>query len=191
MEIDKFIKVTKNAFSHEFCDKVIKAFDYAHEHGFTVDRQKHDNAKKVEKEDNSFFIPNIDINHTSTEIAEEFRTIFWQVCYEAYANEFDILKSIDPHNIYTMKIQKTEPGQGFHAWHFETPSRHISNRILVWTVYLNDDFEAGETEFLYQQYRYKPNKGDVVIFPASFTHTHRGNPPIGGTKYIITGWVEF
>lgn len=26
---------------------------------------------------------------------------------------------------------------------------------------------------------------------AGFTHTHRGNPPISGTKYIITGWVEF
>jgi hypothetical protein len=56
---------------------------------------------------------------------------------------------------------------------------------------LNDNFEAGETEFLYQQYRYKPKMGDVIIFPAAFTHTHRGNPPIGGTKYIITGWLEY
>jgi hypothetical protein len=69
--------------------------------------------------------------------------------------------------------------------------RESSTRVLVWTVYLNDNFDAGETEFLYQQYRYKPKRGDVVIFPAAFTHTHRGNPPINGTKYIITGWIEF
>jgi hypothetical protein len=81
-----------------------------------------------------------------------------------------------------MKIQKTQPGQGYHIWHAETTNKETANRLLTWTVYLNDDFEAGETEFLYQQYRYKPSKGDCIIFPAAYTHTHRGNPPIGGTK---------
>ena len=28
----------------------------------------------------------------------------------------------------------------------------------------------------------------LLIFPASFTHTHRGNPPLGGSKYIATSW---
>ena len=67
----------------------------------------------------------------------------------------------------------------------------MMNRVLTWTAYMNDDFDAGETEFLYQQYRYKPQQGDIVVFPAAFTHTHRGNPPYNGTKYILTGWVEF
>ena len=31
--------------------------------------------------------------------------------------------------------------------------------------------------------------GDVIIFPAGYTHVHRGNPPIGGTKYIATSWA--
>ena len=30
---------------------------------------------------------------------------------------------------------------------------------------------------------------DVLIFPAGYTHTHRGNPPIGGSKYLITSWA--
>ena len=55
-------------------------------------------------------------------------------------------------------------------------------------LYLNDDFEGGETEFLYQNRRELPVAGDVIIFPAGYTHTHRGNPPIGGTKYIATSW---
>ena len=34
----------------------------------------------------------------------------------------------------------------------------------------------------------KPVAGDVLIFPCGYTHTHRGNPPIGGTKYLVTSW---
>ena len=56
-------------------------------------------------------------------------------------------------------------------------------------LYLNDDFEGGETEFLYQNRREEAKQGDVLIFPCYFTHTHRGNPPIGGTKYTATSWA--
>ena len=117
--------------------------------------------------------------------------MFWGHCYKEYADQFDILKTFAEHKSYTMKIQKTQPGQGYHIWHAEATNKESSHRLLTWTVYLNDEFEAGETEFLYQHYRYKPQKGDCIIFPAAYTHTHRGNPPIGGDKYIITGWVEF
>jgi hypothetical protein len=117
--------------------------------------------------------------------------VFWGDCYKQYAEKYSILSTLAEHKSYTMKIQKTQPGQGYHIWHAETTNRETGNRLLTWTVYLNDEFEAGETEFLYQHYRYKPQKGDCIIFPAAYTHTHRGNPPIGGDKYIITGWVEF
>ena len=46
----------------------------------------------------------------------------------------------------------------------------------------------GETEFLWQGLRVKPKAGTVCIFPASFTHTHRGNPVYSCDKYIATGW---
>ena len=76
-------------------------------------------------------------------------------------------------------------------WHSESSARGVCNRILAWTLYLNDVEEGGETEFIYQHLRIKPKVGTVIIWPAGFTHTHRGNPPISGDKYIITGWIEF
>ena len=55
-------------------------------------------------------------------------------------------------------------------------------------AYLNDEFDGGETEFLYMNKRISAKQGRIIIFPAGFTHTHRGNPPIGGEKYIATSW---
>jgi hypothetical protein len=31
----------------------------------------------------------------------------------------------------------------------------------------------------------------MVIAPAGFTHTHRGNMPVSNDKYIATSWVLF
>jgi hypothetical protein len=31
----------------------------------------------------------------------------------------------------------------------------------------------------------------MSIFPAAFTHTHRGNPVYSKDKYIATGWFNF
>ena len=61
-------------------------------------------------------------------------------------------------------------------------------RWVAWMVYLNDVEEGGETEFLYQSLRIKPKKGMAVIWPGTYTHLHRGNPPLKGDKYILTGW---
>jgi hypothetical protein len=65
------------------------------------------------------------------------------------------------------------------------------HRVVLWTIYLNDNFQEGETEFLYQRRKIAPRAGSLLIAPTAFTHTHRGNMPKGGDKYIATGWVLF
>ena len=193
IEVPNFIEVYQNVFDDKFCNEVINFFDQTDKAGFTLNRQDHDGAKKLEKEDEALYLPRTEypLIHTTTEIMDTFQDKLWNVAYHQYAHKYGILNELSAHKIFSMKIQKTEPSQGYHTWHCESTCREDAVRLLTWTVYLNDDFEAGETEFLYQQYRYKPNKGDIIIFPAAFTHTHRGNPPIGGVKYIITGWVEY
>lgn len=84
---------------------------------------------------------------------------------------------------------------GYPYWHCELyprdPRAETLHRHLLWTIYLNDDFNDGETEFLYQQRKIAPRTGALLIAPAAFTHTHRGNRPKGGDKYIATSWVLF
>jgi hypothetical protein len=89
-----------------------------------------------------------------------------------------------------MKIQKTKPGQGYHVWHTEATTRENCNRLFAFMLYLNDVDEGGETEFLYLKKRFTPQKNRLLIWPAGFTHTHRGNQPLSGEKYVITGWIE-
>ncbi len=85
---------------------------------------------------------------------------------------------------------------GYPYWHSEISPKAGGaddnlHRVLLWTIYLNDGFGEGETEFLYQQRKIVPRAGSLLIAPAGFTHTHRGNMPKGGAKYIATSWILF
>ena len=89
----------------------------------------------------------------------------------------------------SITIQKTEVGGGYHSWHCENNYWTVRNRLFAWMIYLNDVQEGGETEFLYQKTRFKPKRNMGLLWPGSFTHTHRGNPPLSETKYVLTGWI--
>jgi len=96
----------------------------------------------------------------------------------------------------TINLQKYIADQGgYPYWHSELYPKNDGgetlHRVLLWTVYLNDAFEEGETEFFYQRRKIKPKTGALLIAPAGFTHTHRGNTPKGNNKYIATSWVLF
>jgi len=86
-------------------------------------------------------------------------------------------------------IQHYEPGEGFFLWHHErgSPTR---TRELVFMTYLNDVPDGG-TEFLYQQLTIKARKGKTVIWPANYTHPHRGQISHKHEKYIMTGWLGY
>lgn len=95
-----------------------------------------------------------------------------------------------------INVQKYHADQGgYPYWHSELYPGHADSdtlhRVLLWSIYLNDGFGGGETEFFYQQRRVVPRTGSLLIAPAGFTHTHRGNMPRGGDKYIATSWILF
>ena len=95
-----------------------------------------------------------------------------------------------------INLQKYLAGVGgYPHWHSEIYPRDIDgetlHRVLLWTIYLSDVAEAGETEFFYQSRKIAPRAGSLLIAPAGFTHTHRGNRAEGSDKYIATSWFLF
>lgn len=90
-------------------------------------------------------------------------------------------------------IQHYKPKEGFYKWHAERTSdiHPMSARHLVFMTYLNDVTDGGETEFYYQKLKVQPKKGLTLIWPADWTHTHRGITSKTQEKYIITGWYNY
>lgn len=189
----QFIGIYENAFSKEYCDRTIAYFDAMQKNGFTKNRLQNEGANKITKDDDAFYgHAQESMNmQSSGQMFIEFNETFWKIYKEQYLPNFAVLENSGKHNNYAFKIQKTSIGGGYHVWHYESDIREHSHRLLTWSLYLNDVEEGGETEFLYQHQRVKPKQGTLVIFPASFTHTHRGNPPLSNDKYIVTGWTEF
>jgi hypothetical protein len=188
--LGNFVGVFKNAFTKEYCEQIIKDYEHMVESGHGHTRLSSENAAKNLKDDTQIFTHEVDYIPLRRNI-REFNELFWGKYFPIYEQEYSILKDSGRHTSYSYKIQKTKVGGGYHIWHYESASRELSHRLLTWILYLNDVNEGGETEFLYQHMRVKPEQGTLVIWPAAFTHTHRGNPPLSNEKYIVTGWTEF
>lgn len=95
-----------------------------------------------------------------------------------------------------INLQKYLRGTGgYHHWHSEVYPQNAScetlHRVLLFQFYLNDVADGGETEFLYQKRKVEARQGRLVIAPAGFTHTHKGNVPASGDKYVATSWILF
>ena len=190
-EINNFIGVFHGVLSKEFCNQTIANFQRMEELNRTYKR----NYLSVEMNNKIFFTNDnhVDENlfYQNSRKTEEFCKVSWE-CYKIYQQKYGILEILGKHGFYDdIKVQKTLPTEGYHIWHCEHGQRDLSPRLLLVLAYLNTVEEGGETEFLYQSLRIKPTMGTIIICPAGFTHTHRGNPPLSGVKYVMNGWIEF
>lgn len=113
-------------------------------------------------------------------------------CFWDYLENWDYLKSfLEKVHIGDFNIQKYDDGGHFGQLHAERTMLSNAHRMLVWMTYLNDVPAGGETEFPYFDLKVIPVKGKTLIWPAEWTHAHRGCVVERGPKYIITGWMHF
>jgi hypothetical protein len=118
-----------------------------------------------------------------------------QKCLNEYVKLYEWCDSLGPYRVGKegTKIQYYPPGGGYFSYHSEKApwKEPYASRHLVFMTYLNDVDDGGETEFLYQRIKVKPKKGLTLIWPAEWTHTHRGITSLTQEKYITTGWFNF
>lgn len=189
VNISNFIGVYDNYITKEECDKAIKLYEDQNKFNNTVNRINVEKSSILQKQDQQFFgfYHNIDVWW------EELKPMIFNfdMALKHYIENTGVNDAYGvPFHFTCLKIQKTLPTEGYHTWHIEHGKGYgYSNRALVFSIYLNDVEEGGETEFLHFSKRVKPKTGRICIFPAGFPYVHRGNPPLSGKKYILTSWM--
>mgnify|MGYP001166410633 FL=1 len=180
-----FIGVYDNAVHHEMCKRMI---DY-----FEENKTKHFRGRYMVGDD--FFIDKSikDSTDMTLDIDEECppSTILRRVL-QFYTDQYND-KYLSTFEIYHYSVdreynmQRYDPGQGYHGLHCESFGPG-NPRVLAWTLYLNTVTDGGGTYYAEYDKTIDAVEGRLCIFPAFWTHTHKGIVSNTETKYIATGW---
>ena len=194
IQIDKrLIEVKSGSFIYEFlnslsadeCKQIINRFEDS--------KEDHYQGRVGQN-----FTENVDVKKSTDMVIsgkknwKDFDTLFFTSLSKALSavkKEFDFFSG--PFKDIGYAVQKTNPGEYYH-WHIDSGSHQFSDRQLVAIWYLNDvNGPGGETEFLNQNIKIKPETGKLILFPPFWTHEHRGVTLQKGVKYIATTWIVF
>lgn len=192
VNINNFIGVYDGYITKEECDKAIKIFEDQNKFNNTVNRLDFENMPILQKQDQQYFAHKTNIDIWWKDLKP--MILNYDIAWHHYIKHTGACDAYNIHETefqYTsMKIQKTFPTEGYHVWHVEHNKGYENEpRAFVFSIYLNDVEDGGETEFLHFSKRVKPKTGRIVIWPAGFPYLHRGNPPLSGEKYILTSWM--
>ena len=177
-----FLEFYDDDYTYAGCDEIIKFFDQTYTSKPAGLKAFNRNRQKI--------CSTLTLNFGEDWAINDSVYVFVRLAIEKYREKYDYLNSIDKISQWRLcpsyNIQRYDGEQeGFFSLHNET-SGSYPYRLLAWMVYLNDA-ECG-TEFPYQEKTIIPKTGRTVIWPAAWTHPHRGVTPNVGLKYIATGW---
>ncbi len=182
---NSFIFEQLNSLSQDFCADVIQRFENA------KDEQYEGRIGQL-ADKNSSIKKSTDLVLSGKEHWNDVdRTLFrvLRLAIKEFREHFPFFKG--PFKDMGYGIQRTNPGEHYH-WHIDGGSHEFSHRQLVAIWYLNDvPGPGGETEFLFQNIKVKPEVGKLILFPPFWTHEHRGVILEQGVKYIATTWIVF
>lgn len=195
IEYNGFVGIYNNVYPDGYCQHLINEFNRMETAGAGANRWQSEKAPEINKNDYQI---GLSLKGHETKLFNEKNVVdvFFdglQSCYEEYVKTFSSLNH-GKIRATVMKMQRTPSGGGYHVWHGEQGNNDHANRVVVYMLYLNslNPEEGGETEFLYQKQRFRPVENQMILWPAAFTHTHRGNTVLGDrSKYVVTGWFYY
>lgn len=197
-----FIYKKDGALTDDQCDDIIRLYsglqDRYGDENPSKDPSVSNNWNSVNhRKDKSRFFQDIRVNYSEADKRENYRLceLFFNAINLATDEYLDMVgQGLGDLTPDSMKIHYNEKGSHFSSWHYEYSGKdeRYKSRVLVYAINLTDYAEGDEhsgTEFLYQGVLVPPKKGQLLMFPADFTHTHRGNPNYVADRYFATGWM--
>jgi hypothetical protein len=205
--LDRYIYINENSLSTDLCDEIISKFEEEEEKGpgstfggiqpkvkDTTDYNIEENNPKWSRIREALItelINNIQI-YASKLDRPMYHSQPLDISVVTNNPKKNIYKELDFNGLFfeTIMVQKYKSNTGRYVYHndFSSESDKKRYRVLTYIYYLNDVEEGGETQF-WDNYKIKPQKGKLVLFPASWTYPHSGLMPLSHHKYIITGWI--
>jgi len=193
-EYKDFVGIYDESVPVKLCNTFVRDYEEAKKNQTIIDLTKENESGIVEKKSPNFrkdevvyVAPLYSTIYPVPPVQAYFK--FLQECYNCYLKRYGINFDGPIYN-EIFKIHKVRKSEGYHSWHYEKDSSENIDRLMAYMTYLEVPKEGGETEFLHQSLRIKPIVGRTLIWPAGFTHMHRGSPPLDGEKMYITGWLN-
>lgn len=174
------------------CDSLLQLYNDAHDRGMTFAGQSGamGQARPEIKASTDFWLNDCD----KLGPPEKYRWPEFQAELNGFIDQYlEKYRFFEYGGMFTSRhlpqIQWYKPGEGYHKWHIDGAQMSACDRAMVYMTYLNDVTEGGGTMFYHQNVTTKAVKGKTLIFPAGYTHLHKGEISLTQHKYILTGWI--
>ena len=187
-----FIQHSSGVLSHQECNAVIDFFEtneQRQEIGMVGNEGRVDVKSKIDTEiyiDIRELIEDNRLNPVAKALKKS--------CDEYIKNYPFLEKIVGWHVYHDFKIQRYNPNEAYFTEHCENGGVRdgsMERRLIALMVYLNTVTDGGQTRFPSQNISFSPKVGDILMWPAYWTHPHHGIVSPTQTKYIITGWYVF
>ena len=183
-EYKDFVGIYDESVPVELCNDFVNNWEEAKKNETIIEEKEH---SLVRTDETAFVTPTYSTIYPIPPVKVYFQ--FLQECFNCYMERYGIEFNGTIYND-VFKIHKVRKSEGYHVWHYERSSPENIDRLMAYMTYLEVPKKGGETEFLHQSLRIEPIVGRTLIWPAGYTHMHRGNPPLDGEKMYITGWFN-
>jgi hypothetical protein len=112
---------------------------------------------------------------------------------EVYKNDvkLDAIQWPASFSYEAMKIKKYHPDIGKHLPHVDVTDSSQTKRFMAFLIYLNDDFEGGETKFILTGKTIKPKAGKLFMFPPLWPWLHSGEQVLKTNKYFLGTYLTY
>ncbi len=176
-----YIKILPNALSKDFCNRLIKVAD-----------SKNWEAALITYGEDQVYEPELRKCSRVMTFRKKITDFIWKLI-KPKVEDFgcDWFKGHDTSINPMLRFLKYEAGEYFKS-HYDGQyvDEHGNISLITIQIYLNDDFEGGNTIFYDPEdqddilYRYKPSTGDIILFSQS-AFLHSGEEVRSGTKYCV------
>tara|TARA_B100000282_G_scaffold151712_1_gene109250 strand:- start:29 stop:655 length:627 start_codon:yes stop_codon:yes gene_type:complete len=193
MDVKNFIGVYDNALSKDECKYIIDFFNSSklcENYNEFVCRKNGSTGGRIDKNIKDSTDIAMTFNHSDHKVNQIIMKSLASNTRK-YVKSNDELKLISSWGILdSYNIQKYEPNQGYYGLHCENYNMDTNKRVMVWMFYLNSVTDDGGTYFSNYDLTLNAVEGRLVIWPAYWTHFHKGVVSASQEKYIATGWYE-